>query len=244
MSAIEESFAPEPFDEDDSISLPPLKRICVAGTPAERQKRKRELVKDNLKQIIEINWVDDSDCCHHDDDNDDDNNNSDSDSDDQSVCSTVQQSKLEERIHYLKLTLSNAELQIIELEEAQEQLKKNTDALNSFSAAVDIIQTNINEYSNLITLVKSTPFAELIRMESQRVKMRSSLNLDPLSGYIQEVLLQHYERIQEDETRIRDQFHNYLIFEKSKANTILFLKFASAFFLLFILSIVTIWFVL
>jgi len=232
MSKFEESFAPEPFDEDDSISLPPLKRICVAGTPAERQKRKRELVKDNLKQIIEINWVDDSDCCHHDDDNDD--------SDNDSVCSTVQQSKLEERIHYLKLTLSNAELQIIELEEAQEQLKKNTDALNSFSAAIDIIQTNINEYSNLITLVKSTPFAELIRMESQRVKMRSSLNLDPLSGYIQEVLLQHYERIQEDETRIRDQFHNYLIFEKSKANTILFLKFASAFFLLFILSIITI----
>jgi hypothetical protein len=233
MSKFEESFAPEPFDEDDSISLPPLKRICVAGTPAERQKRKRELVKDNLKQIIEINWVEDSDCCHHDDDDNDD-------SDNDSVCSTVQQSKLEERIHYLKLTLSNAELQIIELEEAQEQLKKNTDALNSFSAAIDIIQTNINEYSNLITLVKSTPFAELIRMESQRVKMRSSLNLDPLSGYIQEVLLQHYERIQEDETRIRDQFHNYLIFEKSKANTILFLKFASAFFLLFILSIITI----
>jgi len=236
MSKFEESFAPEPFDEDDSISLPPLKRICVAGTPAERQKRKRELVKDNLKQIIEINWVEDSDCCHHDHNSDD----SDDNSDDDSVCSTVQQSKLEERIHYLKLTLSNAELQIIELEEAQEQLKKNTDALNSFSAAIDIIQTNINEYSNLITLVKSTPFAELIRMESQRVKMRSSLNLEPLSGYIQEVLLQHYERIQEDETRIRDQFHNYLIFEKSKANTILFLKFASAFFLLFILSIVTI----
>ena len=234
MSKFEESFAPEPFDEDDSISLPPLKRICVAGTPAERQKRKRELVKDNLKQIIEINWVEDSDCCHHDDSDDSDSG------DDDSVCSTVQQSKLEERIHYLKLTLSNAELQIIELEEAQEQLKKNTDALNSFSAAIDIIQTNINEYSNLITLVKSTPFAELIRMESQRVKMRSSLNLEPLSGYIQEVLLQHYERIQEDETRIRDQFHNYLIFEKSKANTILFLKFASAFFLLFILSIVTI----
>jgi hypothetical protein len=236
MSKFEESFAPEPFDEDDSISLPPLKRICVAGTPAERQKRKRELVKDNLKQIIEINWVEDSDCCHHDHNSDD----SDDNSDDDSVCSTVQQSKLEERIHYLKLTLSNAELQIIELEEAQEQLKKNTDSLNSFSAAIDIIQTNINEYSNLITIVKSTPFAELIRMESQRVKMRSSLNLEPLSGYIQEVLLQHYERIQEDETRIRDQFHNYLIFEKSKANTILFLKFASAFFLLFILSIVTI----
>ena len=245
MSAVEESFAPEAFD-DDTTSPPPLKRVCVAGSPAETQKRKRELEKDTLKQIIEINWRDDSDYTSNSGSSD---SRSDSGSDsgnrrdecNQYSCNT---SKLEERIHYLKLALSNAQLEIIELKETQEPLKKNTDALTHFSNAIDTIQTNINEYSNLITLVKSTPFAELVRMESQRIKMSTPLNLDNLSGYIQYILLEHYENLQSDEIRLRDQFHNHLIFEKSKANTILFLQFASAFFLLFILLVATIWLVL
>ena len=74
--------------------------------------------------------------------------------------------------------------------------------------------------------------------------MSTPLNLDNLSGYIQYILLEHYENLQSDEIRLRDQFHNHLIFEKSKANTILFLQFASAFFLLFILLVATIWLVL
>jgi hypothetical protein len=223
MSEFEESFAPEPLDEqEEATPLPPSKRVCVAGPPAETQKRKRTLEKENLTRIIEINWVDDE--------------TDDTSSDD----GVAENSKLEERIHYLKLNLANAQLEISALKEAQEPLKKNTDALHRFSCAIDIVETNIIEYSNLITLVKSTPFATLIRMEAQRVKVRPDLNLEPLADYAQEVLLRHYNRIQDNEIRARDQFHARIIFEKSKAETIMFLKFAAAFFLLFIIMIATI----
>jgi hypothetical protein len=217
MSLIEESFAPESFATSEwnnktmNITPPPPKRFCIASTDQESQKRKRELETDTLKQIIEINWNEDVE----DEDDDDDSREYES------------KHRYEARIHYLKLDLANAQLALKELEDSSRVLKDYDQALQRFNTAADTAETNIIQYKALISLVKTTPFAELIRMESLQVKQIPDLDLEPLSLYIQEILSSHYTRIKTNELRMRDEFHNKIIYEKNKKQTVIFLKMAT-----------------
>ena len=199
MTEVEEFFL-----ENESVASPP-KRFCASISSEEKAKRKRDLEMENLQNIIDDEYDDD---------------------DDQSINTDPQISKLEERIHYLKLELANKELEIIALKEAQEPLNASDKALVDFLHAINIIETNITKYTELTNNVRLTSFAELIRMETRLVKTQELPNLTPLAGYIRNILMTHYKIIQEEETQMRDIFHNYLIFEKSKANIILFLKLA------------------
>jgi len=216
MSLIEESFASESFapewlNETMNITPPPPKRFCAQPAPQqESQKRKRELETDTLKQIIEINWGDDVE------DEDDDA--------DSRECDDTH--RYEARIHYLKLDLANAQLALKELEDSSCALKDRDQALQRFNTAADTAETNIIQYKALISLVKTTPFAQLIRMEALQVKQIPYLNLEPLSLYLQEVLSGHYTRIKDNELRMRDEFHNKIIYEKNKKQTVIFLKMA------------------
>jgi hypothetical protein len=191
----------------DSHSPSPPKRFCASISSEERATRKRKLEIENLQNIIDDEY----------DSEDDDLTSSNTDH---------QNSKLEERIHYLKLELANKELEIIALKEAQEPLNASDKALVNFLHAINIVETNITKYTELTNNVRLTPFAELIRMETRLVKPHEDPNLNSLAGYIQNILMKHYTAIQDEETQMRDIFHNYLIFEKSKANCILFLKLA------------------
>ena len=200
MTEVEEFFL-----ENESVASSP-KRVCASISSEEKAKRKRDLEIENLQNIIDNEY----DC-----------------EDDQSINTDPQISKLEERIHYLRLELANKELEIIALKEAQEPLNASDKALVDFLHAINIIETNITKYTELTNNVRLTSFAELIRMETRLVKTQEPPNLTPLAGYIRNILMMHYNIIQEEETQMRDIFHNYLIFEKSKANCILFLKLAS-----------------
>ena len=199
MAQVEEFFLETP-------SHP--KRFCTTISSEERAKRKRDLEIENLQNIIDNEY------------------NSDEDDSIGSSCTHRENSKLEERIHYLKLELANKELEIISLKEAQEPLNASDNAIVSFLQSIDIVETNIIEYAKLTNNVRITPFAELIRMETRLVKTQKDPNLTHLAGYIQNILMKHYRAIQDEEMRMRDIFHNYLIFEKSKANLILFVKLA------------------
>ena len=200
MTEVEEFFL-----ENESVASSP-KRFCASIPSEEKTKRKRDLEIENLQNIIDNEY----DC-----------------EDDQSINTDPQISKLEERVHYLRLELANKELEIIALKEAQEPLNASDKALVDFLHAINIIETNITKYTELTNNVRLTSFAELIRMETRLVKTQEPPNLTPLAGYIRNILMMHYNIIQEEETQMRDIFHNYLIFEKSKANCILFLKLAS-----------------
>ena len=200
MTEVEEFFL-----ENESVASSP-KRFCASISSEEKAKRKRDLEIENLQNIIDNEY----DC-----------------EDDQSINTDPQISKLEERVHYLRLELANKELEIIALKEAQEPLNASDKALVDFLHAINIIETNITKYTELTNNVRLTSFAELIRMETRLVKTQEPPNLTPLAGYIRNILMMHYNIIQEEETQMRDIFHNYLIFEKSKANCILFLKLAS-----------------
>ena len=200
MTEVEEFFL-----ENESVASSP-KRFCASISSEEKTKRKRDLEIENLQNIIDNEY----DC-----------------EDDQSINTDPQISKLEERVHYLRLELANKELEIIALKEAQEPLNASDKALVDFLHAINIIETNITKYTELTNNVRITSFAELIRMETRLVKTQEPPNLTPLAGYIRNILMTHYNIIQEEETQMRDIFHNYLIFEKSKANCILFLKLAS-----------------
>ena len=200
MTEVEEFFL-----ENESVASSP-KRFCASISSEEKAKRKRDLEIENLQNIIDNEY----DC-----------------EDDQSINTDPQISKLEERVHYLRLELANQELEIIALKEAQEPLNASDKALVDFLHAINIIETNITKYTELTNNVRLTSFAELIRMETRLVKTQEPPNLTPLAGYIRNILMMHYNIIQEEETQMRDIFHNYLIFEKSKANCILFLKLAS-----------------
>jgi hypothetical protein len=79
-------------------------------------------------------------------------------------------------------------------------------------------------------------------METRLVKPHEDPNLNSLAGYIQNILMKHYTAIQDEETQMRDIFHNYLIFEKSKANCILFLKLAGILIGMVVLIFVAIYF--
>jgi hypothetical protein len=73
-------------------------------------------------------------------------------------------------------------------------------------------------------MIKTTPFAELIRRELEQVKPNQVLNLDPLSTHIQTILTKHYAALQKYEKSRRDTFHENILLEKSKATTIMILK--------------------
>jgi hypothetical protein len=212
------------FLDSDSPSPPPPKRFCASISSEERATRKRKLEIENLQNII-----------------DDEYDSEDNDSMGSSYTHR-DNSKLEERIHYLKLELANKELEIIALKEAQEPLNASDKALVNFLHAINIVETNITKYTELTNNVRLTPFAELIRMETRLVKPHQDPNLNSLAGYIQNILMKHYTAIQDEERQMRDIFHNYLIFEKSKANCILFLKLAGILIGMVVLIFVAIYF--
>ena len=114
-----------------------------------------------------------------------------------SIINTSSADKLEERIRYLQLDLANAKLE------------------------------NVSIYQQIIPTVGYTPFAELIRQETEQIKTIQTLDLNPLSCYLQEILMYNYLSLKKSQIRYRDELHARILFEKSKANTIVFLKIAS-----------------
>ena len=191
----EEHFAPAAVEEMTEPA--PVKRFVT------RRGQKRSLERDALTNIITNVWVDKESV-----------SGSESDS----------SNKNEERIHYLKLDLANAKLEIDTLKEQNEALKKCDEALTQYNAALDLVKANIACYDSFGPMIKTTPFAELIRRELEQVKPNQALNLDPLSTHIQTILTKHYAALQEEEKCRRDTFHENILMEKSKATTIMILK--------------------
>lgn len=194
----EEHFAPAAVEEMTEPA--PVKRFVT------RHGKKRSLERDALTNIITNVWVDKESAA-----------SSDSDS---STCSN----KHEERIHYLKLDLANAKLDIDTLKQENDVLKKRDEALTQYNTAIDLVKANIACYDSFGPMIKTTPFAELIRRELEQVKPNQTLNLDPLSTHIQTILTKHYAALQEEEKCRRDTFHENILLEKSKATTIMILK--------------------
>jgi hypothetical protein len=210
----EEHFAPDAVEE--MMEPAPARRFVKARTVTTRG-QKRALERDALTSIIADVWVDKSD--------------SGAESD-----SSKGSNKHEERIHYLKLDLANAKLEIDTLKEENEALKKRDEALTQYNAALELIKVNIACYDSFGPMIKTTPFAELIRRELEQVKPNQALNLDPLSTQIQTILTKHYAVLQKQEKCRRDTFHENILLEKSKATTIMILKcIAAAAFALYIL---------
>jgi len=194
----EEHFAPAAVEE--MMEPAPVKRFVTTRI------KKRSLERDALNSIIANVWVEKDSAA-----------GSDSDS---SMCSN----KHEERIHYLKLDLANAKLEIDTLKEENNALKKRDEALTQYNTALELVKANIACYDSFGPMIKTTPFAELIRRELEQVKPNQTLNLDPLSTHIQTILTKHYAALQKYEKSRRDTFHENILMEKSKATTIMILK--------------------
>lgn len=204
---LEEYFAPEVESESDN-EAPPPKRFCTKGISGNNN-NKLELEKIALKRIIEFEW-------------DDSDKKSES-----SIINTSSADKLEERIRYLQLDLANAKLEIIEFQEKFKPIQDRDNAMCRFNAAIATIEKNVSIYQQIIPTVGYTPFAELIRQETEQIKTIQTLDLNPLSCYLQEILMYNYLSLKKSQIRYRDELHARILFEKSKANTIVFLKIAS-----------------
>lgn len=196
---LEECFAPEVTSEDEAPAAAP-KRFCT-NTLATSD-TKVELEKIALKRYTAFKY-----------DNDD--------TKDECITSTT---KLEERIRYLQLDLANSKLEIIELNEKYKPIKERDEALNRYQSVLEVIANNINMYKELILTVSSTPNADLVRQETEKIKAFQWPDLEPLPTYIQAPLILYYSRYETDQTFWHDKFHENIQWKESKENIRKFLE--------------------
>jgi hypothetical protein len=201
----EESFAPEVSSEDEAPAPPP-KRFCKGNPQATSQQKALE--KDALVRIIEFDW----------------SNKDDEDSDNENDIQTSSTDKLQERIRYLQLDLANAKLEIEELKEQNAKLKQSDDALKEFENFCSTVKANNRIYQDLAMQVNHCSFVDLIRSESTRIQKLPTIHFSSLPQSLQVIMFPRATELEDQQQRARDEFHNRILWEKSKANTLTLLR--------------------